>query len=400
MSKKKGPRKPRDRELQKRVRERMKRTGELYQLAWRRLTETTRSESQPVLASTPPIDDGGATTIDEVLARDRRQRAAPPFTRPEYAQDVDTREAEFGFVRRIVMTPMRMGTEPDRMYAVVAEMDSVLGHQFAIKLVAGGYEIRTTDMSHPSDTLGTFDDLVAKYGAHRRIRFEPSALPTGIESVGTFMPQARLARLIHQRFATSDLTRAVRAAEPERKFLHFGSPRFEMIHPSARYARFSVEYVDLLKEDKAIPDGTLFGEVAIDVRVGDDQAIADGLRLVDARVLDPRGIERDLSLEDRVKAERRWEHSPDGPALQPMEIRLGDGPFSRSELADAHRRVPPAHTLLVRKMDFEYGDYHQPVVVYDMRILDWVKQGYRTLTTSEIQGMYPDPIDNADVFGP
>ncbi|HEY4175851.1 MAG TPA: hypothetical protein VGM90_03430 [Kofleriaceae bacterium] len=391
MSKKKGAQKSRDRGLQKQVRERQRRTGESYQLAWRRVTDAIQTLG-------PMSQFAGPLTIDQLLERDRRQRAAPPLSRPEYATSAEDREAAFGFERRVVMTPKRMGDEPDRMYAVAAEMLGIAGHLFAMKLATGGYEIRTADTSDFIDLVPSFDQLIARYGTQRRLPFDAFALPSGTDTAETLLAQARLGRVLLERFQTVEFTNAVRAAEPERKFVHFGSPRFEVINGASRYARFSVEYVDLLKDGKNIHDGVLRGEVAIDATVGDDKAVAEGLRLVGMRVFGRDGVERDMTLEARMKSERQYQPSVDGHALLPTESCLGDGPFSLVELADAHRKVPPAHVLLVKKADRELGDYHVPFIVYEMKILGWVKDGYRTLTTTEIDRMYPAVAKNVEAL--
>jgi hypothetical protein len=68
------PKKKRDRALQNRVRERMQRTNESYQLAWRRETEAEQHESSQTKASNAAISASVYPIKDELAARRRYEK--------------------------------------------------------------------------------------------------------------------------------------------------------------------------------------------------------------------------------------------------------------------------------------------------------------------------------------
>lgn len=285
------PRRSRDRALQKRVRERMKTTGEPYQLAWRRVTEADAGTATPLAGDVVPAK--GATawlgrSIQEFDAEIRRRRAAPPGHRAQYSLDISAAEAAFGFSERVVMVPMRMVDEPDRMRVVAVELFGIGGHFFAVKLADGGYETRGLEMHGPMESFPTLDELNQQYGSYRRISPAPDVPWSGTEDSTTHLPRARLGRAIYERFRLPDFAGAVYFADPTtgppamHLMVHFGQVQFEIIHVGARYARFFVDYAEIPLKDQQ-PDGRLRGEVSwpIGATIGDDKLLVEGLVLVE-----------------------------------------------------------------------------------------------------------------------
>ena len=269
--------KPRDRAFQKRVRERMTKTGEAYQLAARRLTGEDGSADSLV----PPEKPAHLRTHEEFDAEIRRRRAAPPL-RPQYPLEITATEAAFGFEDRLVRTPMRMANEPDRMHAVAVELSGIVGHFFAIKLLNGGYEIRGIEGGHESalESFSSLDELSQRYGSYRRIIPDPS-LQT------THLPRLRLATAISERFP-SDFAEAVYFADPttggprSSLMVVFGDVQFEIIDDRVRYARFIVDYFELPRKQHD-PAGRLRGEVTwpVGATLEEDKLFMDQLVLVE-----------------------------------------------------------------------------------------------------------------------
>lgn len=277
------PKKPRDRQVQKLVRERMEKTGEPYQLAWRRVTGIVPDNTEPSLQR-----DWSGPSIMEVEAWIRRSRAAAPLHRGEYALEITEREAAFGFCKRLVMVPRRLAYEPDRMPVVAVELFGIGGHFFAVKLEAGSYEIRGLEMHGPMETLSSLDDLEQRYGSYRQIAPDPAVPWSGTEDSNTHFPRGRLARAITQRFRLRDFAGAVYFADPTTGgamtslMVHFGPVEFEIIDAGARYARFFLEYIGVPPRDHQ-PDGRLRGEVtwSVESTTGDEQKLMDDLTLVE-----------------------------------------------------------------------------------------------------------------------
>lgn len=106
-----------------------------------------------------------------------------------------------------------------------------------------------------------------------------------------------------------------------------------------------------------------------------------------------------MARERRILREQAaWKRMFDEPGARPDIAAPDELPMDLEDLAERHRTLQPAHTLLVKRGDREFGAYHGPIIVYDMQVVAKCREGYRTLTTAELDRMYPDPALNVEEF--
>lgn len=348
--------KPRDRAFQKRVRERMIRTGEAYQLAARRLTGDDGSADSLV----PPESPGDLRTHEEFDAEIRRRRAALPLRRLEYPLEITAAEAAFGFVDRLVRTPRRMANEPDRMHAVAVELSGIVGHFFAIKLSNGGYEIRGFEGGQEGalESFSSLDELSQRYGSYRRIAPDPNLPWRGSEDQATHLPRVRLGRAISERFR-SDFAEAVYFADPTTGgpltslMVVFGDVQFEIIDDRVRYARFIVDYVELpLKQHE--PAGRLRGEVSwpIGATLHEDKLFAEQLVLVELHATAFRPVGQRTGSRTRNKAFlTMMQHLRDHTG----EVEIDDAPHTAGDARPVEDQVAYLYVLEDGRRGFPRG---------------------------------------------
>lgn len=374
------PRKSRDRALQKRIRERQNSTGERYQLAWRRVTEADAGSATRLAGDVVP--EKGSTawfgrSFQEFDAEIRRRRAAPPGNRAQYSLDISPAEAAFGFSERLVMVPMRLVDEPDRMRVVAVELFGISGHFFAVKLADGGYETRGLEMLGPMEAFPTLDELNQRYGSYRRISPDPEVPWSGTEDSTTHLPRARLGRAICERFRLSDFAGAVYFADPTRGppamslMVHFGQVQFEIIDVRARYARFFVDYAELPLKDQQ-PDGRLRGEVIwpLGSTSGDDKLLVERLVLVELHATVHRSVGQGTGMQ-RGSAPflAMMQHLRDHTGEVEIDIAETDStPIGRRD-ANAERR-PPEHVAWLHVLKDGRRKFPRVAAALEARVTD------------------------------